>query len=90
MRTYPVTTAVPVVIGCSHWSNQQPLTLAAVPGDGGTLKIETQTAPGGAWFVWPEGVAGVVSDATQAVLEAKVHAMRFTAATADGVVEIAY
>ena len=87
MRTYPVTTAVPVVIGCSHWSNQRPLTIAAVPGAGGTLLVETQVAPGGVWTEWPDGA---VSAATVGKLDAKMHALRFTAATEDGVVELGY
>jgi hypothetical protein len=87
MRTYPVPTDAPVVIGCSHWSNQRPLTVAAVPGSGGTLLVETQTAPGGQWFPWSEGV---VSAATQMKLDSKVHALKFTAADAAGSVELGF
>jgi hypothetical protein len=87
MRTYPVPTDAPVVIGCSHWGNRRPLTIAAVPGGGGTLLVETQTAPGGKWFPWSEGA---VSAATQMKLDSKVHTLKFTAAVAAGSVELGF
>lgn len=62
-----------------------PMTLAAIPGSGGTLLIEYQVARGGHWFEWPDGV---VSAPTLAVVDGPLHALRFTAATAEGVVEM--
>ena len=86
-----VTTETPVVRDSGGaWSIDTPMTVAAIPGSGGTLLVETQTAPGGTWFPWSEGVAGVVSIATQAKLDSKVYALRFTAATAAGSVELGF
>ena len=86
-----VTTATPVVYESGGaWSVNTPMTVAAVPGSGGTLKVESQTAPDGAWFVWDQGTAGVVSVATQAKLDSKVHALKFTAADAAGSVELGF
>jgi hypothetical protein len=86
-----VTTATPVVHESGGaWSVNTPMTVAAVPGSGGTLLVETQTAPGGRWFPWSEGTDGVVSVPTQMKLGGKVHAIRLTAADADGVVELGY
>jgi hypothetical protein len=91
MIVLTVTTATPVVYDSGGaWSIDIPMTVAAVPGDGGTLKVETQTAPNGAWFLWSEGVEGVVSVATQAKLDSKVFALRFTAGAATGTVELGF
>jgi len=91
MITLTVTTATPVVHESGGaWSPNTPVTVAAVPGSGGTLLVETQTAPGGAWFPWSEGTAGVVDVATQAKLDSTVNALRFTAATAAGVIELGF
>lgn len=63
-----------------------PLTVAAIPGALGTLLVEYQIAESGTWLEWP---AGDVATATIYVLTAPVHALRFTATTDDGTVEIA-
>lgn len=63
-----------------------PLTVAATPGALGTLLVEYQISESGTWIAWP---AGDVATATVYVLTGPVHALRFTATTDDGVVEIA-
>ena len=63
-----------------------PATLAAIPGSGGTLLVEYQLAADGAWTAWP---AGAAATKTVYVLTGPVYALRFTAAVADGVVEMA-
>ena len=71
------TTCIPIVTPC---------TIAAVPGAGGTLKIEYQIAPEGVWTEWP---GGDVATTTIYVLTNPVYALRFTATDDDGSVEIA-
>jgi hypothetical protein len=90
MRIITVTVAASPLVVPMLQGFVLPLTIAAVPGAGGTLLVETQTAPGGEWFPWSEGTAGVVSAAAQAKLDSKVHALRFTAATATGSVELGF
>jgi hypothetical protein len=90
MRIITVTVAASPLVVPMLQGFVLPLTIAAVPGAGGTLLVETQTAPGGQWFPWSEGTAGVVSAAAQAKLDSKVHALRFTAATAAGSVELGF
>ena len=88
MIILPVTIATPVVYESGGaWSVNTPMTIAAVPGSGGTLLVETQVAPGGVWTEWPDGA---VSAATVGKLDSKVHALRFTAATAAGSVELGF
>jgi hypothetical protein len=89
MKSFTVLTAAPAVFPVPR-TIAGSITVAAVPGSGGTLLVETQTAPGGEWFPWSEGTAGVVSVAAQAKLDSKVHALRFTAATAAGSVELGF
>jgi len=90
MRLFTVTVAASPLVVPMLQGFTPPLTIAAIPGAGGTLKVESQTAPEGTWFPWSEGTAGVVAVATQAVLDAKVYALRFTAATATGTVELGF
>jgi hypothetical protein len=68
------------------YSLPHPLTITALPGSGGTLAVASQTAYGGAWTDWDEGA---VSAATTAKLDGPVYALRFTAATEPGAVEVA-
>jgi hypothetical protein len=86
MKSFTVLTAAPAVFPVPR-TIAGSITVAAVPGSGGTLLVETQTAPGGQWFPWSEGV---VSAATQMKLGSKVHALKFTAATAAGAVELGF
>ena len=95
MRTYPPTsrafsvspgTPQTLVGGSPTAVLSTPLTVAATPGALGTLLVEYQIAESGAWVDWP---AGDVATPTIYVLTAPVHALRFTATTDDGVVEIA-
>lgn len=83
-----VTTAIPVTIstGTDDIPIVTPLTVAAIPGASGTLLVEYQISPDGSWIEWPAGDVAVV---TVYVLTAPVYALRFTATTDDGVVEIA-
>jgi hypothetical protein len=89
MKSFTVLTAAPAVFPVPR-TIAGSITVAAIPGSGGTLKVESQTAPDGAWFVWDQGTDGVVSVATQAKLDSKVHALKFTAATAAGSVELGF
>jgi hypothetical protein len=89
MKSFTVLTAAPAVFLVPR-TIAGPITVAAVPGVGGTIKVETQTAPGGQWFPWSEGTAGVVSAAAQMKLGSKVNALRFTAADAAGSVELGF
>ena len=86
MKSFTVSTAAPAVFHVPR-TIAGSITIAAVPGAGGTLLVETQVAPGGVWTEWPDGA---VSAATVGKLDAKMHALRFTAATEDGVVELGY
>lgn len=63
-----------------------PLTIVAIPGAGGTLLVEYEVATGGNWQSWP---AGAVAVATAYVMTGPVYALRFTAVTASGTVDIA-
>lgn len=73
-----------------------PASIAAVVGGGGSMLIEytlTPTTfagwPGTAvWTPWALGTAGVVTVTTFATLASPIVALRATAATADGAVEI--
>lgn len=84
-----ISTSTPTILDGNGFSIPVPLTLTAVPGSGGTLKVEYQVAEDGVWQLWPEGVSGIVSSTTTSRLESPVNALRFTASTADGIVEIA-
>lgn len=81
-----VSTAAPEVADAGGYSLPFPLTLTALPGSGGTLLVEYQTAGNGVWTAWPDGM---VSAKTVAVLNGPVYALRFTAAVANGIVEVA-
>lgn len=69
-----------------------PCTVTAIPGAGGSMLIEYSTTPraagnpaGSAWQNWP---AGSVSATTSATLMSPVTALRATATTAAGSVEV--
>lgn len=81
-----VTTAAVVIVDGHGYSLPFPLNITAVPGSGGTLLVEYQTAQAGVWTAWP---SGTVSAKTIFLLTGPVHALRFTAAVAAGVIEIA-
>ena len=91
MRSITVTAATSVVL-TSEGSNSSktdsldfPVTVAALPGAGGTLLVEYQIVEGGSWTDWP---GGAVATKTIYVLTGPVYALRFTAAAQDGTVEI--
>lgn len=63
-----------------------PITVAVIPGALGTMGVEYKISAAGEWVAWP---AGTVSTHTIYVLTAPVYGLRFTATTADGVVEVA-
>ena len=87
-HTIPVTTAVQVLVdtGRPARSLPYPLTIRAVPGSGGTLLVEYRVSADGNWIAWP---ASTVSTATVYVVSGPVNALRLTATTASGTVEIA-
>lgn len=84
-QRFTVTVGSPVTISTETLSGGSPLTLSAIPGVLGTLLVEYQLAPNGRWFEWP---AGAVTTASVYLLTGPVYALRFTAATTDGVVEM--
>lgn len=92
MRIVSVVVGAPVTLTSSgsNYINsgafEIPCTVVVIPGGGGgTLLVEYQVVPAGSWTNWP---AGTVSDKTIYILSGPVNALRFTAAVADGVVEI--
>lgn len=67
-----------------------PLTVSVFPGSGGTAVVETRTAQTGTWRAVANGaLAGTLAAPASDVLLGPVQALRFTAALADAVVEIA-
>ena len=84
--TVTTTTPVTITTGGEDIPIVTPLVLSAIPGATGTLLVEYQVAPDGLWIEWP---AGDVATTTVYVLTAPVYALRFTATTDDGIVEIA-
>lgn len=88
MRIVTVTTATPVVLtssGSNSGAFDIPCTVAAIPGGGGSLLVEYQVVPSGSWTAWP---ASTVTTKTTYVLNGPIYALRFTATTATGTVEI--
>lgn len=87
MKTVSVTTAAPVVVtdAGTGYRFVVPLTVAAIPGGGGTLTVAYQVSPGNNWTDWPDGT---VTEKTVSVLAGPVYALRFTATGATGVVEL--
>ena len=63
-----------------------PCTVTAVPGASGTLAVSYSTTPGGAtWVAW---TSGTVSATTSNTLISPIVALRVTAATSTGTLEI--
>lgn len=93
MKSITVTTSTPIVYSSGGSSSQKPtalpypLGIVAVPGSGGTLVVAFQLVKDGTWVNWD---SGVVSAATASVLTGPVYALRFTAATANGVIELSW
>ena len=89
-RSYPVTTASPTYIDMLPFGI--PSTVTAVPGASGSLAIATSTTPGAAGnpgaATWVNWTPGTVSAATTQTLTSPVTALRATATTAAGAVEI--
>lgn len=87
-QTVAVAAGTPVTAnsGVSGHPIPYPITLRAKPGSGGTLLIEYRISPTGDFVAWP---AGTVSAAIVDTLNGPVDALRFTATTANGTVEIA-
>ncbi len=86
-----VAAAMPVIYAAASIDETLPwpINITAVPGSGtpaGTMLVEYQTASSGEWIEWP---AGTVSVATTYLLTGPVYALRFTADTWNGVVELA-
>lgn len=85
-----------VVVGTPKYEDVQgfpyPLTITAIPAGGGSLEVAYSTTPnaagntaGATWIAWPSGtVAATTSDS----LLSPVAALRFTATTANGTVEV--
>jgi hypothetical protein len=85
-----------VVVGTPKYEDVQgfpfPLTVTAIPGDGGTMAVAYSTTPNAAgstgtatWIDWP---SGAVATTTSDSLLSPVAALRFTATTANGTVEV--
>lgn len=89
-ESFTVTAGVPRVIDMRN--RIMPVTLTAIPGASGSLLIEISTtpnaleAPGSAtWVNWPHDT---VTSVTQDALLAPISALRFTATTSNGTVEV--
>ena len=80
--SYTAPTGTPVVVSVDYI----PVEVTAVPGNGGSILVETRTTPSGTWVPW---TAGAVTEPTALLFEGRCHSMRITAAGADGVVEMA-
>lgn len=61
----------------------QQTTLGILPGVGGTVQLDAQVIPGGAWYPVKTFTAAEIYS-----LDGRMTALRFTAATAIGAVEI--
>lgn len=85
MRSITVATETPIVFASGDSVIPAPVTIAAIPGSGGTLLVEYQVVENGSWFEWPDGT---IDAAVANVLDGPVYALRFTAAAANGTVEI--
>lgn len=85
-QRHTVSVGSPMTIGKETLSSGKSVTIAAIPGSGGTLLVEYQIAPSGTWHTW---AGGTVSATAIYLLTGPVYALRFTAATQPGVVEIA-
>lgn len=89
-KSYTVTTAAPVYEDTQSFPF--PLTVTAIPAGGGSIAVAYSTTPnaagntaGATWINWPSGtVLATTSDA----LLSPVAALRFTATTANGSVEV--
>lgn len=64
------------------------ITLIVAPGGGGTVTCEYRGSELGGWYPVSIGTAGVVSTAETVKIAEKVQALRFTAATANGTVDV--
>lgn len=89
-RSYPVVVGTPKVIDMMPFG--YPATVTACPGASGSLTLEYSTTPRAAgdpasaeWITWPGGTA---TSNTSDTLESPVTAIRATAATAAGTVEV--
>ncbi len=85
-QTLTVAVGSPATLGRTNYTLPYPLTVTAVPGAGGTLLVEYQIAADGVWQAWP---GGTVSTTTTYLLTGPVRALKFTATTQAGVVEVA-
>ena len=87
--TVPVGTPIVHTAASLDETLPYPLSVTVTPGGGapaGTLLVEKQTASSGVWEAWP---AGAVSVTTTYVLTGPAYALRFTADTRAGTVELA-
>lgn len=89
-RSFPVAVGTPRILDMLAYDYE--CTVTAVPGAGGSMLIEYSTTPRAAgnpaaatWSNWP---AGSVTARTSDTLESPVTALRATATTAAGVVEV--
>ncbi len=92
-KTVSVSSAKPVIVSCKDQQIVFPLSIAAHPGAGGSLLVECSLHPNAdvsdspaVWFPW---IDGVVTTDTLGSLASPVAAIRLTAETVDGSVELA-
>lgn len=85
-KSITVGTSAAVTISSETFDGSAPVTVAAIPGSGGTLAVAYQLADGGTWHNWP---AGAVASTTVYLLTGPVYALKFTATTQPGAVELA-
>lgn len=89
-RSYTIVVGTPLII--DMMAHSFPTTVYAIPGGGGSLAVEStgtpsaRSDPGSAnWIAWPSGTVTAITSDT---LKSPVLALRITATTANGIVEI--
>lgn len=98
-KIYSVTTATPLVLNIRElfdvWGNRdvpEIIGVRMIPGASGTLLAETSRTPGagttGVTATWVARAGGAVSATTDDDVTGPITALRFTAATSTGTVEI--
>lgn len=85
-QLFSIVVGAPQTLEAAEFSIPYPLVIGAIPGASGTLLVEYRLTPTGTWIAWPPGT---VSATTLYKLTGPVEALRFTAAVANGVVEVA-
>lgn len=87
--TVAVGTPIPFESPVASRALAVPMTVTVIPGTGGSITVEYQTAINGTWIPADGDMAGTLLATISARLTTPVYALRFTAANVAGIVEIA-